>query len=74
MRSIPLSTTIAPEVKRAASAYCKKHGIKMSFLIERALVEQLENEADLEAYYERRHEPTHSLEAVIAARKKKRTA
>ena len=72
MRSIPLSTTISPEIKRAADAYCKRNGIKMSFLVERALVEQLEDEMDIEAYHQRRNEPTESLESIVAARKQRR--
>lgn len=70
MRSVPLSTTLSPEVKKAAAAYCKRHGLKLSFLIERALIEQLEDEIDREAYYHRRDEPTVTLESVVASRRR----
>jgi hypothetical protein len=70
MRTVPLSTTISAEVKAAATSYCRKHGLKLSYLIERALVEQLEDEMDREAYYARRDEPTVSLERVVAERKR----
>ena len=74
MRSVPLSTTISPEVKKAATAYCKKHGVKISFLIEQALVEQLEDEIDREAYFARRSEPTVSLEEAMAQRARAKTS
>lgn len=60
-----LSTVIAPEVKRAARAYCKRHGLKLRYLVEKALVEQLEDEIDLEAYRARKAEETVSFEAVL---------
>ena len=66
MASIPLSTTIDPAVKRAALAYCKKHGVKLSFLVEQALVEQLEDDIDRDAYAARMHEPTISLQEALA--------
>jgi hypothetical protein len=37
----------------------------MRYLIEQALVEQLEDEIDLEAYHARRNEETLSLEEVL---------
>ena len=66
---MPISTTISPEVKRAAADYCRRHGLKLGFLIERALVEQLEDELDRAAYFSRRDEPTVSLDSVLRDRK-----
>jgi Family of unknown function (DUF6290) len=71
MSSIPLSTTIAPQLKRAALAYCKKHGVKLSALIEQALAEKLEDDLDLNAYEERKNEPTTSLNAALEAHRRK---
>lgn len=61
-----LSTIIDTRVKNAVTAFCKKRGIKIRFLIEQALIEQLEDEIDLEAYHERRNEETFTLEEVLA--------
>jgi hypothetical protein len=60
-----LSTVIAPEVKRAARAYCSRHGLKLRHLVERALLEQLGDEIDLEAYLQRKTESTVTLETVL---------
>lgn len=65
-----LSTVIDSRVKEAVTQFCKKRGIKLRYLVEQALVEQLEDEIDLEAYRERRNEETVSLEKVLAGRKK----
>ncbi|MFM9904409.1 MAG: DUF6290 family protein [Pyrinomonadaceae bacterium] len=64
-----LSTIIDARVKDALVSFCKRRGIKMRYLIEQALVEQLEDEIDLEAYYARRNEETVSLEEVLAGLK-----
>lgn len=61
-----LSTVIDARVKEALISFCKRRGIKLRYLIEQALVEQLEDEIDLEAYNARRNEETVSLEAVLA--------
>lgn len=66
-----LSTVIDSRVKDALISFCKRRGIKLRYLIEQALVEQLEDEIDLEAYHARRHEETVSLEEVLAGNKKK---
>ncbi len=65
-----LSTVIDAEVKKAATAYCKRSGIKLQYLVEKALVEQLEDVIDLEAYRERRDEPVVALSEVLNSRKK----
>lgn len=69
-KSATLSTIIDPEVKRAVSAFCKRRGLKLQFVVEQALVEQLEDEIDLEAYYARKNEPRVSLGDLLASRKK----
>ncbi|MBP9663701.1 MAG: hypothetical protein KBD94_03715 [Pyrinomonadaceae bacterium] len=62
-----LSTIIDARVKDALVSFCKRRGIKLRYLIEQALVEQLEDEIDLEAYHARRNENTVSLEEVLAS-------
>lgn len=65
-----LSTIIDARVKDAVTEFCKRRGIKMRFLIEQALIEQLEDEVDLEAYQKRRNEETFTLEEVLAGLRK----
>jgi len=60
-----LSTIIDARVKNALVSFCKKRGIKIRYLIEQALIEQLEDEIDLEAYNERRNEETATLEEIL---------
>ncbi len=65
-----LSTIIDRRIKEAALAFCKSRGLKLRYLIEQALVEQLEDEIDLESYHERRKEETIPLEEILLRRKK----
>ncbi|MBX3281457.1 MAG: hypothetical protein KF756_03165 [Acidobacteria bacterium] len=67
-----LSTIIDARVKKAITQYCKERGIKLRHLIEQALVEQIENEIDLEAYKNRRNEERVSLEDVLKKVKKRK--
>lgn len=67
-----LSTIIDARVKKAVSDYCKRRGLKLRFVVEEALVEQLEDEIDLEAYYKRRGEETFRLDEVLAGQKKRK--
>lgn len=67
-----LSTVIDVRVKDAITSFCKRRGIKLRYLVEQALVEQLENEVDLEAYHERRNEETFSLDDILQGLNKKK--
>jgi antitoxin component of RelBE/YafQ-DinJ toxin-antitoxin module len=67
-----LSTIIDTQIKEAATQFCKRRGLKLRHLVEQALVEQLEDEMDLEAYHQRRNEETIPLEKVLAGRKKRK--
>ena len=67
-----LSTVIDADVKEAVTRFCQEHGLKLRYLIEQALVEQIEDAIDLEAYQARRREPTIPLTQVVSSRKKKR--
>ena len=60
-----LSTIIDARVKEALVRFCKRRGIKLRYMIEQALVEQLEDEMDIEAYHERRNEETVSLDKIM---------
>lgn len=65
-----LSTIIDSDVKEAVTNYCTEHGLKLRYLIEQALVEQLEDAIDLEAYRARRGESTVSLERILSRKRK----
>ncbi len=65
-----LSTIIDSRVKEAATAFCKKRGMKLRHFIEMAVLEQIEDEIDLEAYHQRKHEDVVSLEDILKGRKK----
>ncbi|HVQ57231.1 MAG TPA: DUF6290 family protein [Pyrinomonadaceae bacterium] len=67
-----LSTVIDARVKDALVSFCKRRGIKLRYLIEQALIEQLEDEIDLEAYRSRRDEETIPLEEVLAGLNKRK--
>jgi len=67
-----LSTVIDSRVKDALVSFCKRRGIKLRYLIEQALIEQLEDEIDLEAYEARKNEETASLEEVLAGSRRNR--
>ena len=66
-----LSTIIDTQVKAAAIMFCKRRGLKLRHLVEQALIEQIEDEMDLEAYHQRRHEEMVPLEKILAGRNRK---
>ena len=63
--TVTLSTNIDAKIKEALSSFCKKKGLKIQNFVEKAILEQLEDEIDLEAYYERKNEETIPLEDII---------
>jgi len=65
-----LSTVIDVRVKDAITSFCKRRGIKLRYLVEQALIEQLEDEIDLEVFRDRRNEDTVPFEKVLAKMKK----
>lgn len=71
MSHATLSTIIDPRVKSALTAFCRRRGLKVRYVVEQALVEQLEDEIDLEAYHQRRGEKTIPLEQILSARRRK---
>lgn len=62
---VTLSTNLDIQIKEALTAFCKKKGLKIQHFVEKAIVEQLEDEIDLEAYYQRRDEETVSLSSLL---------
>lgn len=71
-KTAALSTVIDASVKEAATKYCEQHGLKLRHFVEQALLEQLEDAIDLEAYHHRKDEETIDLEEILAARKKRK--
>ena len=65
-----LSTILDARVKKAANEFCKRRGLKLRYLVEQALIEQMEDEMDLAAFQERRHEERIPLGKVLAGLKK----
>ncbi|MDP2599544.1 MAG: hypothetical protein Q8P84_02275 [Deltaproteobacteria bacterium] len=65
-----LSTVIDSKVKKAAVRFCEERGLKLQYLVEQALMEQLEDAMDLEAYQVRRHEDTIPFYKILSNRKK----
>ena len=53
---VTLSTNIDLKLKEALTDFCKKRGLKIQHFVEKAIIEQLEDEIDLEAYYKRKDE------------------
>jgi hypothetical protein len=69
-KTTTLSTLIRADVKQAIVKYCKQRGLKLRYLVEKALIEQLEDEMDIATYYERRDEETIPLAKIQKGRKK----
>jgi hypothetical protein len=69
-REATLSTAIDPAVKSALALYSKKHGLKMRFVVERAIVELIEDESDLAVWRRRRDEPAVPWAEVLKAHRK----
>ena len=73
MQTATLSTVIDAQVKKAVDELCKRRGIKLRYLVEQALLEQIEDEVDLEDYRKRKNEPTSTLEDILAGLKRKKS-
>jgi hypothetical protein len=71
-QTVILSTEIDSQVKKAAMEFCRRRGLKLRHLVEQALVEQLEDEMDIEAYHQRKAEGTVPLEEILSGLKKAR--
>lgn len=71
-KTTTLSTVIDSNVKKAVDQFCEERGLKLRYLVEQALVEQIEDTMDLEIYRARRSEKTISFHKVLASRKKRK--
>jgi hypothetical protein len=65
MAQVQMATRIDERVKRAVEEVCAERGLKMGRFIEDALIDKLEELADLVDLQKIRAEPTRSLEEVI---------
>lgn len=62
---VTLSTNLDIQIKEALTSFCKKKGLKIQHFVEKAIVEQLEDEIDLEAYHQRKDEETVPLSSLL---------
>ena len=65
MAQVQMATRIDERVKRAVEEVCAERGLKMGRFIEDALIDKLEELADLDDLQKIRAEPARSLEEVI---------
>lgn len=65
--TVVLSTVIDSRVKKALTEFCRRRGLKVRYVVEEAILEQLEDAVDLAAYQARRDEETIPLEDVLHA-------
>lgn len=65
MAQVQMATRIDERVKRAVEEVCATRGLKMGRFIEDALIDKLEELADLEDLEKIRAEPTISLDELI---------
>lgn len=65
MAQVQMATRIDERVKRAVEEVCAARGLKMGRFIEDALIDKLEELADLEDLEKIRAEPTRPLDEVI---------
>ena len=72
-RVASLSIAIDPEVKRALKLYSKEQGLKIRFVVERAIVELIEDDSDVAVWRQRRDEPTVKWAGVLKAHHKAAT-
>ncbi|OGQ05235.1 MAG: hypothetical protein A2W61_04240 [Deltaproteobacteria bacterium RIFCSPLOWO2_01_44_7] len=71
-KTATLSTVIDSSVKKAVDQFCEQRGLKLRYLVEQALVEQIEDMVDLEAYWARHSEETIPFHKILASRKKRK--
>jgi hypothetical protein len=65
MGQVQMATRIDERVKRAVEEVCATRGLKMGRFIEDALIDKLEELADMEDLQKIRAQPTRSLDEVI---------
>lgn len=65
MSESSLSTVINSQVKKAAQVFCKEHGLKLRYLVEKSLLEYMEDTADLQLCRKRQSEENISLKELL---------
>jgi hypothetical protein len=65
MAQVQLATRIDSRVKKAIEITCEEHGLKIGRFVENALIDKLEELADIEDIKNIRREPTRPLADVI---------
>jgi hypothetical protein len=65
MAQVQLATRIDSRVKKAIEITCEEHGLKIGRFVENALIDKLEELADIEDIKSIRREPTRPLADVI---------
>ena len=65
MSKAQLGARIDPEIKRAVEDICEERGLKINKFVENALLDKLEELADLEDLKKIRHEQTRPFEEVL---------
>jgi hypothetical protein len=65
MAQTQLATRIDSRVKRAVQEVCRSRGLKIARFVEDALLDKLEELADIEDLKHIRHEPTRPIAEII---------
>ena len=65
IKTAQISTVLSARVKEALSKFCRQRGLKISRFIEEAIIERLEDEADIAVYEARKSEDRISIEDLI---------
>lgn len=66
MSSVQISARIDARVKKALDEFCRTRGIVMNHFIQEAILDRLEELADVEDLKKIRHETTRPLSEVLA--------
>lgn len=66
MRTVQVSARIDASVKRALEDYCRSNGIVMKHFIQEAILDRLDELADLQDIEQLRREPTRPFSKVLA--------
>jgi hypothetical protein len=66
MATVQINARVDETLKKAIEDYCRSRGIVMNHFIQEALLDRLEELADVEDLRRIRHEPTRPLSEVLA--------
>ena len=65
LETVQISARVDPALKTAIERYCRSRGLVMNHFIQEALLDRLEELADIEDLKKLRHEPTRPLADVL---------